>query len=112
MTMTQNEVINRLSLELAVKVGDFDNLNTYRWFIRQALVIGTDHFTRDMEEIVQMDQFGKEIDRFKGVTDCSRKTGIRQGDISAVLTGIQHSAGGFLFIKAKDKELIPIKKTA
>jgi hypothetical protein len=110
--MTQSEVINKISMELAIKVGDFDNLDIFRWFIRQALVIGIDHFTQDMEEIVQMDHLGGEIARFKGVTDCSRKTGIRQGDISAVLTGVQHSAGGFLFIRAKDKELIPIKKTA
>jgi hypothetical protein len=110
--MTQGEVINKLSMELAVKVGDFDNLETFRWFIRQALCIGIDHFTKDMEEVIQMDRFGVEIARFKGVTDCSNKTGIRQSDISAVLSGAQHTTGGFMFIKAKDKELIPIQKTA
>jgi hypothetical protein len=110
--MTQNEVINKLSMELAVKVGDFDNLNTYRWFIRQALVIGIDHFTKDMEEIIQMNHSGVEITRYKGVLEASRKTGIRQGDISAVLTGVQHSAGGFIFMKSKDRELVPALKTA
>ncbi len=110
--MTQNEVINKLSMELAIKVGDFDNLNTYRWYIRQALVVGIDHFTKDMEEVIQMDRFGVEIGRFKGVTDAANKTGIRQSDISAVLTGVQHTAGGFIFMKERDKELIPAKKTA
>lgn len=110
--MTQSEVINNLAMEEAVLLGDLDNLNTYRWFIRQALVIGIDHFTKDMEEIVQMDRFGEELGRYKGVTDASRKTGIRQGDISAVLTGIQHSAGGFFFMKSKNKVLIRAKKTA
>jgi hypothetical protein len=110
--MTQNEVINKLSMEMALLTGDLDNLNTYRWFIRQALDIGINHFTKDMEEIIQMDRFGEELGRFKGVTDCSQKTGIRQSDISAVLTGVQHSAGGFLFMRSKDKKLIPMQKTA
>lgn len=99
-------------MELAVKVGDYDNLNTYRWFIRQALCIGIEHFTKDMEEVIQMDRNGVELARFKGVTDASLKLGIRQSDISAVLTGVQHSAGGFLFMKERDKELIPARKTA
>lgn len=110
--MTQDEVINKLSMEMAITVGDFDNLNTYKWYIRQALAIGIEHFTKDMEEVIQMDRFGEEIARYKGVTDASNKIGIRQGDISAVLNGVQHTAGGFIFMKTKDKELVPVKKTA
>lgn len=110
--MIQNEVINKLSMELAMALGDLDTLQTCRTYIRMALAIGIDHFTKDMEEIVQMDRFGEEIARFKSVTEASVKSGIRQGDISAVLTGLQHSAGGFLFMKEKDKELVPAKKIA
>ncbi len=108
--MTQNEVIIKLSMEMAKKL-DAD-LNTCMWFIRQALCIGIDHYTKDMEEVIQMDRDGEEIGRYKSVGDASLKTGIRQGDISAVLTGLQHTTGGFVFIKVKDKELIPVRKTA
>jgi hypothetical protein len=110
--MTQNEVINKLSTEMAVELGDFDHLALCRKYIQRALVIGTDHFTTDMEEVIQMDRFGTEIQVFKSVGDASRKTGIRQNDISTVLTGVQHTAGGFIFMKSKDKVLTPRKKIA
>jgi len=110
--MTHNEVINKLSMELAVKIGDFDNLETFRWYIRQALVIGTEHFSVNMEEIVQMDGNGVELGRYKSIGEASRKTGLWHANISDVIRGKQHSAGGFIFIKSKDKELIPIEKTA
>jgi hypothetical protein len=110
--MTQNEVINKLSMEMALELGDFDYFCSCRKYIQRALVIGTDHFAVDMEEVIQMDHIGQEIEIFKSVGEASQKTGIRQGDISAVLTGVQHSAGGFLFVKSKDKELIPGQKTA
>ena len=111
--MTQSEVINKLAMELAIAI-DLDNENgiqdhtpVYRWFIRQALDIGTNHFTKDVEEVVMLSKEGEEVARYKGVIDASIKTGIRQGDISAVLTGVQHTAGGFKFMKAKDWELVP-----
>jgi hypothetical protein len=110
--MTQNEVINKLSIEMALELGDFDYFTICRKFIQRSLVIGTDHFAIDMEEVIQMDRFGTEIDTFKSVGEASKKTGIRQGDISAVLTGVQHTAGGFIFMKSKDKELVPVNKTA
>jgi hypothetical protein len=110
--MTQGEVINKLSVEMAVKLEDFDKLNICRKYIQMALAVGVEHFTKDMEEIIQMDRFGVEIARFKGITDASIKIGMRQGDISAVLTGQQHTAGGFIFMKSKDKELVPRQKTA
>jgi hypothetical protein len=110
--MTQNEVINKLAMEEAVLLGDLDNLNTFRWFIRQALVIGIDHFSKDMEEIIQLTHFGEEVGRYKSLREAARETGIDRRNIHHVLVGQSHSAGGFLFIKANDKELIPVKKTA
>lgn len=110
--MTQNEIINKLSMELAVKVGDFDNLNTFRWYIRQALAIGIEHFTVDMEEIIQLTHSGEEVGRYKSTREASNETGIDRRNIYHVLEGSAHTAGGFLFIRAKDKELIPAKKIA
>ena len=110
--MTQNEVINKLSMEMALAVGDMKYLETYRWYIRQALVIGCDHFSVDMEEIIQMDRNGVEIARYKSIGEASRKTGLFHSNISDVVNSKQHSAGGFLFVKTKDKELVPAKKTA
>lgn len=97
---------------MALALGDLDTLQTCRTYIQMALSIGVEHFTKDMEEIIQMDRNGVEMGRFKSVTDASVKTGIPQYQLSAVLTGIQHTAGGFIFIKVKDKELIPKQKTA
>jgi|SRR3990172_1896292 len=111
--MTHSQVIDKLAMEMAIAMdleeqqGIEDHTPTYRWFIRQALDIGTNHFTKDMEEVVMITKEGAEAARYKGVTDASHKTGIRQADISAVITGRQHTAGGFKFMKAKDWELVP-----
>ena len=110
--MTTSEVVNKLSMEMAVALGDLDTLQTCRTYLQMALSIGVEHFTKDMEEIIQMDCNGVEMGRYKSVTEASVKIGISQYSISAVLTGIQHTTGGFMFIKTKDKELIPINKTA
>ena len=97
-------------MECALALGDFSHLQTIRIYIQMALSIGIEHYTKDMEEIVVMDTHGIEAGRYKCVTDASNKLGIRQGDISAVLTGRQHTAGGYMFMKAKDYELIPREK--
>lgn len=109
--MTRNKVINKLTLELVLLTGDTENMATIRRYIGMALDVGINHFTKDMEEVVVLDIFGHELDRFKGVTDAADKMGIKQSYISAVLTGQQHTAGGFRFMKAKDKILIPKTNT-
>ena len=110
--MTQGEVINKLSMEMAVALGDLDTLQTCRTYIQMALSIGIEHYTRDMEEVIVMNYKGVEIDRLKSVTDVERKLGIKQCYVSAVLRGDQFSTGGLRFQLVKDKELIKIKKTA
>jgi len=110
--MTQSEVINKLSMEMALALGDLDTLPTCRTYIQMALAIGIEHYTKDMEEIIVMNKDGEEVTRLKSVSEGEVKLGIRQIYISLCLTGRQHSAGGFMFVKAKDKELIPAKKTA
>ena len=110
--MTLSEVINKLSMEQAIALGDLDTLQTCRIYIQMALMVGVEHFTKDMEEIVVMNKQGEEVARFKSVSECEAKLGIPQNQISSALNGYQHSAGGFLFMKLKDKELIPAKKTA
>jgi hypothetical protein len=110
--MTQGYVINKLSMEMALALGDLDTLETCRKYIQMALSIGTEHFTKDMEEIIVMNYKGEEIDRLKSIGDAERKLGISQSQVSDVLRGKQFSAGGLRFMKVRDKELIPIKKTA
>ena len=107
--MTHDYVINKLTCELIVETGCPEHISAYRRKIRQALDIGINHFTKDMEEVIMMDRFGKEIERFKGVSDASAKTGVRQSDISSVLIGRQHTAGGFIFRKASTLVLKPVK---
>lgn len=107
--MTVNEVVEKLSMEMAVALGELDHLPTCRRYIRMALAVGIEHFTKDMEEIIMMTKQGEEISRFRSVSECVSKTGIPQPQISAVLTGQQHTAGGFMFIKTKDKELVKLK---
>ena len=104
--MTHNEVIDKLAKEMILITGETDHLNTYRWFIRQALVIGVEHYTKEMEEIIAMDKWGGEQGRFKGVRDASEKLGIPRGNIYQVLEGRRPSAGGFRFIRNRDKYLI------
>jgi len=104
--MTREYVINKLTCELVIITGDTDNMVSYRKHIAMALDIGINHFTKDMEEVVALDKWGNETGRFKGVTDAAEKLGIPQPYISAVLSGQQHTAGGYRFIKAKDRILI------
>jgi hypothetical protein len=112
MTMTQNEVINKLSMEMAVALGDLDHLDTCRFYIQLALVIGAEQYGLDGEEIIQMDTAGLEIRRFKSIRKASEILGIDRRNISHVLNGDYHTVGGFMFMKARDKERLPAKKTA
>jgi hypothetical protein len=110
--MTQNEVIYKLSMEMALALGDLDTLQTCQIYIQMALSIGVEHYTKDMEEIIQLDHNGIELGRFKSTSDASAKLGILRPCITDVIIGRAHTAGGFIFIKTKDKELIPVNKTA
>jgi hypothetical protein len=106
--MTHSDVIDKLTRECCLAVGDFSYFSTVKIYIQQALVIGIDHFTVDMEEIIVMDPNGNELHNFKSITEASKNIGVRQSDISAVLIGQQQTAGGFKFIKRKDKRMIKI----
>lgn len=108
--MLQSEVINKLSRECCLALGDFDHYKTIRTYIQMALSIGVEHYTKDMTEVIAFWKDGIEAGRFKSVEEASKKLGIRQSDISSVLTGVQHSAGGLMFMKSKDYDLIPKEK--
>jgi hypothetical protein len=110
--MTQSYVINKLSIEMAVELEDFDKLWLCRKYIQIALSIGLEHFDKDMDEIIQMSYTGEELGIYKSTIEAEQKTGIDRRRISAVTSGKEHSAGGFIWIKSKDKELVPVKKTA
>jgi len=110
--MTQNEVVNKLSIELAIRLGDLDYLQLCRQYIQMALVIGTEHFPRDIEEIVVMNKHGVEIERLESISECEKLLGVSHESITAVLDGRQFTAGGLRFQKVIYKELIPAKKSA
>ena len=105
--MTQGEIINKLSMECALALGELNHLQTIRTYIQMALSIGIDHFRKEMEEIVVLDMHGVECGRYKSIMDAERKLGIREANIHQVLSGQNHTAGGFMFMRAKDYELVP-----
>lgn len=47
--------------------------------------------------VSQYDTDGTYIQSFKSIVEASEKTGVKRSDISAVLTGLQHTAHGFIF---------------
>lgn len=104
--MIAREVINKLSLEMAFKTGHIEDMKTYKEYLQMAITIGTDHFTRNMEEIVAMTRDGIERGRFRGINEAAKKLGLSQGGISNVIAGRRATCGGFKFILAKDIELI------
>ena len=104
--MLQSTVINKLAKECCLAIGSFDDYKTIKIYIQMALAIGVEHYTVDMEEIVVIDQSGIERGRYKSITETADKLGLRAENISATLNGRQHTCGGFLFIKAKDFDLI------
>lgn len=75
-----------------------------------ALSIGIEHYTKEMEEIVSLYMDGTEAGRFKSVMEAAEKLGITQSGISNVLTGRCHSAGGLIFMKTRDYELVERNK--
>jgi len=105
--MLQSEVINKLARECCLAIGEFDHFKTIHTYIQMALAVGIEHFRADMEEIVALDQWGKEAGRFKSILEAAHKLGIYQGGISDTLAGRQQSTGGYKFMKVKDYDLIP-----
>ena len=104
--MTQGEVINKLTSELVAWTGDIVHEPLFRQYITMALDIGVNHFTKDMEEVAMLTKGGLLVKRFRSVSEAVKNTGIRQGDISSVLTGAQHSAKGYLFRKTSPLETL------
>jgi hypothetical protein len=98
-------------MEMAQRLGDFDKLKICRFYIQMALTIGMEHFSKDMEEIVVMTREGQEIGRFKDEAEVAKKLGLWQSNISACLNGRQYSAGGYIFMKSKDKILVKREDT-
>lgn len=108
--MLQSEVIKKLSTECCMSLGDFDYYQTISTYIQMALSIGVKHFHKLEEEIVVLDMKGVEAGRFKSVNEAAKVLGIHAGSISEVLTGKRHSAGGLMFIKTVDYELVERKR--
>lgn len=104
--MTQSEIVNKMAMEMALKLGDLCHLKTCKFYIGLALTIGTEYFTRNMEEIVAMTREGLEIGRYKSEIEAAEKLGLSNRSISNCLLGKRYSTGGYLFIRAKDKLLI------
>jgi hypothetical protein len=104
--MIQREVVNKIAMEMAHRLGDFEHLKTCKFYINMAITIGTEYFTRQMEEIVAMKCDGIEVGRFRSIVEASDNLGICQQNIRDVINGRHHTAGGLIFMKTKDKELI------
>jgi hypothetical protein len=103
--MTQNQVINKLALELAFQTGRMEDMKLYKQYLRMALVVGTDHFLVGMKEIVAMDKEGKELGRFRCIKDVAKKLNLRYDSIEDVLQKRRNSVFGYKFIYAIDMEL-------
>jgi ribosomal 30S subunit maturation factor RimM len=97
--MTQSEVINKLSRECCLALGDFYYFDIVKRYIQMALSIGMEHYSKEMEEIVVLSKDGVELGRFKSVTETAEKLGLNYQNISAVLNGRQQTCGGMVFIK-------------
>lgn len=102
--MTRYEVINKLAAEFVAATHHPEDLNAARWFIRQALTIGSEHFQVNMHEVIQLDKFGMELHRYKSTTEAWEKTGASRGHIRDVVEGRRHSAGGFGWKYAMDEQ--------
>ena len=108
--MIQSEVINKLTRECCLALGDFDHFNTVRTYIQMALSIGIEHYSREMEEVVVLARDGIEMGRFKSIVETAEKLGLAQENISAVINGRQQTCGGMMFIKARYYDLQPREK--
>jgi hypothetical protein len=108
--MTIREVINKLALELAFATGDLENIAHYKKYLRMALVVGTEHFINNKEEIVAMDYEGVEQGRYNSIRDAARKLGLDPSAICKVVNGRSYSHGGYLFIRRKETELVKMLK--
>jgi hypothetical protein len=99
-------MVNKMSMEMALRLGDLSHLKICKFYLGMALTIGTEYFTRDMEEIVAMNYEGVEQGRYKSARDAAQHLGLDESHISKVLSGRYHTHKGFMFIRAKDKLLI------
>jgi hypothetical protein len=104
--MIQSEVINKLSRECCMAMGEFDHFKTVRIYMQMALSIGIEHFHFLQEEIVCMDKSGIERGRFKSAEEAGEVLGMFPQAVRNVLNGTAHTAGGLIFMRTKDYELI------
>jgi len=105
--MLQSEVINKLSRECCLAMGDFSYFKTVKIYIQMALAVGVDHYNKEMEEVVAMDQWGVEAGRFKSTQEASDKLGVHRTCIVDCMAGRIQWAGGLKWMKVKDYELVP-----
>lgn len=106
--MTQSEAINKLAIECHSLVEQYPDAKyaTIRKYIQMALVVGLEHFSTNMDEVVALDHNGVELGIFKSTQEASEKLGVYRKNITAVLGGRRPSAGGYRFIKRKDYKLL------
>jgi hypothetical protein len=103
--MTQSEVVNKMSKEMALELGGLEYLRICKFYINMAVTIGLECYSKNMEEIIAMTCDGVEVGRYPGLREASRQLGIAEGGISNVIAGRHHTAGGLMFMKAKDREM-------
>ena len=106
--MLQSDVIQKLTVEChTLVIHDPDNaFVTIRKYIQMALVVGLEHFSTNMDEVVVLDHNGVEQGIYKSTQEASEKLGVYRKNITAVLGGRRPTAGGYKFIKRKDYKLL------
>jgi hypothetical protein len=111
--MTRDKVITSLSSELATLIKQGADIDTAcKLYIQMALVVGTDHFYFDQEEVIAYDRLGNEVGRYKSTNDASEKLCVNRRDLHRVIEGKRHSCGGYIFKKVEDKTPVYELKSA
>jgi hypothetical protein len=108
--MTVDEVVKKLAIELVLETGHTEDFSNYRKIIKRAVVIGTEHFTVKMEEVVAMNREGVEIGRYKSADEAAKKLDIPRGNVFQVLERLRPTAHGLKFIYVRDLELVKREK--
>jgi hypothetical protein len=102
--VTHAEVINKLASEMCAATGHPDLAHIYRWYLRQALDIGINHFSPGSEEVLIQSISGAEIGRYNSIKAAAKVLNIDERNIHRVLKGKAKTAGGYRFVLAKDQD--------
>lgn len=96
--MTIEEVKKKLVFEMIQLTGHFEDQEIYDTYIQRALVVGMEYFKPGNRQIVAINESGVEVGRFNTIVQAAKYLKIHRSNISKVLLGKRHLAGGLTFI--------------